>query len=474
MSAKRNAAVAGLIVSIVVLIFEVQKQLRILNVDFWEYLKLVIPDSLLRPIVITLCAIVAVMSVALYGAAKEPPSQPTSPAEPNAGPNSPANTKRVGRPCSLALLGLMECPLQPDAVFTPPENLVKTVARELAKQEKPAEKSKPPHKPSNEEQSEKVRKLLKKRLEKEGEKKSAKQKKKANQNMKRMCALFLLVFVVTVPLVRGQEYRTISGFVKDAVFQVPMGGVTVSAGSAVTQTDMAGHFSLTVQAGIYSVKAEVPGFESTTIMVDVTTSDIEITLFMEKETEPEPPAFTGYDVEFELQTIYLPARVSVQFLYTENFSVTNVRTLGNSLWTAQVSPVGIEFNAKDVDTFDFDVVLMYRDVVEQVIQIGIWSGTLAPNSIPIRFVKSAIYLHFKLVCTEQPRPPTADEVALEVLLLTRQELEYYMDQITLLTRQFEQNLLTQWVIIGATISFGIAAVVVAAYALKTKRELIRE
>lgn len=294
--------------------------------------------------------------------------------------------------------------------------------------------------------------------------------------MKRMLVLVLLLTFSIIYLQRplhAQEYRTISGFVKDAESLDIMGGVTVSAGTAVTQTDMAGHFSLSVPAGVYAIKAEVPGYEKATVMVDVTISDVEITILMEREEEgPVVPPFTGYDAEFEFENLYVPAKVVVQFVYTLNFSVTNVRTLGNSLWTATVGPVGIEFNAKDVDTYEFDVILMYGEVTDQVVQTAIWSGTFPPNSMPIRFSQTAIYLHFRLVCTEQPRPPTPEEVAEQVQMLTRQDLEYYMDQVTLLTRQFEQNLLTQWVMIAAVVVFGIAALVVAAYTLKTKRELM--
>lgn len=177
----------------------------------------------------------------------------------------------------------------------------------------------------------------------------------------------------------------------------------------------------------------------------------------------------NYDCSFELN-LYAPAKVSIQFAYTLNFSVSNVITLsGQSLWTATTSPVGIEFNVGDIDTYNFDVDLVYGEVVDQIVQVGFWSGTLAPNSIPIRFNKSEVTFHFKLTVIEQPRPPTPEEVAAATELMIHQDIQYYMDQITLLTRSFEANITTMWVIVAFTAIFGITSLIVSAYTLMSRR-----
>jgi len=176
------------------------------------------------------------------------------------------------------------------------------------------------------------------------------------------------------------------------------------------------------------------------------------------------------DAVFELPQLYNPAKIVVQYAYTVNFSVTNVRTLGYSLWTVTGSPVGVEFNAKQVDTYEFDLLLRYNQSVDQCVQVAIWSGTLAPASSTIHIVSNYVKLHFKLVVTEQPKPATPDEVAAATMNMVHQELLYYMDQITLLSRKMEQNLLTQWVIIGATAMSSICSLLVSIYVLRRERE----
>lgn len=184
---------------------------------------------------------------------------------------------------------------------------------------------------------------------------------------------------------------------------------------------------------------------------------------------PVFPQTYQYDHEWELN-LYNPARITIQFAYTNNFTMSAVRTLGGSLWTAETSPVGIDFTAKAVDTFDFTVTLLYGDVTEQVIQVGYWSGTLPPNSEPFRVNKAEVTLHFRLILTEQPKPPTAEEVASQTMLMLHEDIQYYLDQITLLKRDFEANLMTMWIIIGVNAVFGIVALVCSAYVLKSRRE----
>jgi len=174
-----------------------------------------------------------------------------------------------------------------------------------------------------------------------------------------------------------------------------------------------------------------------------------------------------YDASFEFH-LFTPSKIVVQYAYTEHFSVSNITTLGYSLWTEVGSPVGVEFIAKEVDTYEFNIIIGYDETIDQTVQIGVWSGSLPPHSISKRFVADEIVLHFKLTLTEEPRPPTPDEVAQASLLMTQQELRYFTDQITLLTRQFEQNLLTQWIVIAACAVNSIFSLIVAVYVFRRK------
>jgi hypothetical protein len=176
-----------------------------------------------------------------------------------------------------------------------------------------------------------------------------------------------------------------------------------------------------------------------------------------------------YDVSFEMTGLYAPAKISVQFAYAQQVSgVTNVTTLsGRSLWTSQVSPINFEFDAKDVDSYEFDFSFSYNNTVEQMLQIAYWSGTLPPNSERYRISSQNVLLHFKIVATTEPVIPSKEEIAQQVVIQVKQDLQDYMNQIIILTTQFQENIMTMWAVIGASVVSSMLSLIVALYAIRT-------
>jgi len=172
-----------------------------------------------------------------------------------------------------------------------------------------------------------------------------------------------------------------------------------------------------------------------------------------------------YNATYELN-LYAPAKITIQFVYTENFTLTNVKTLGGAIWTEVGSPVSLEFHANDIDTYSFDVILLYKNRVQQTIQIGIWSGTIPPHALTAQHDTTAIRLHFKLIVATQPRPPTPNEVASAVVMQMQQYIQWQTDQITILTREFENNLYTMWIIIAISSINSLFCLIISLYVLR--------
>lgn len=149
MSAKRSVSIViGVIVLVVTFIFLRQPSifLGFLGIDWSKYLCIIINDVLLRIIVIVLTVTVALLSFGIYLASKESPSHNATEA-PSKGKGRPR------KPCSLAVSGLMECPLQTSDIKPPPK-LVAAVAKELDipfKTEKEKVKRKKPEKSDEQE-----------------------------------------------------------------------------------------------------------------------------------------------------------------------------------------------------------------------------------------------------------------------------------------------------------------------------------
>jgi hypothetical protein len=178
-----------------------------------------------------------------------------------------------------------------------------------------------------------------------------------------------------------------------------------------------------------------------------------------------------YTVSFDMSGIYAPAKFIVEFAYCHSPSgPVNMTLGGHSLWTAQISPVGFEFDAKDIDTYEFNLHLVYNATTDQVLTLSYWSGDLAPNSIRARVVGNDILIHFRMVVNTQPQIPSKEAIAEAVVVQIKQDLADYQAQVAALTYQLQESLMTMWAVVAIALFAAILSLVVAFYAIRTSHQ----
>jgi hypothetical protein len=179
-----------------------------------------------------------------------------------------------------------------------------------------------------------------------------------------------------------------------------------------------------------------------------------------------------YVASFDMGSIYAPAKFVIEFTYCPNFSgPVNMQThSGNSLWTAQISPIGFEFDAKDIDIYEFDLRLVYNATIEQVMTLSYWSGDLAANSMRVHVTGLDLLVHFRMVVNTEPVIPSKESIAEAVVFQVKQDLADYQGQIANLVVQLQQNIQVMWAVIVVDLLAAIMALVVAFYAIRSSHQ----
>jgi len=178
------------------------------------------------------------------------------------------------------------------------------------------------------------------------------------------------------------------------------------------------------------------------------------TITLAQEQEPEVAGFN-------LQA-YAPARILISYTYTNNFSVTDVSSIGQSLYTITSSPTYIEFKAVDVDQYTFTVEIKYTTIVTQSIQIAVFSSGYAPEGIQLN-VKGNVRLKFTLTVTQEPKYPSAQEVAEQVVRQVGNQLDEFRRQTTEIVDLQTRNIEMQWLLIGFTMAVSVAFVIILVF-----------
>jgi C4-dicarboxylate-specific signal transduction histidine kinase len=130
--------------------------------------------------------------------------------------------------------------------------------------------------------------------------------------------------------------------------------------------------------------------------------------------------------------------------------------MGKSLYKITSGPTSIEFKAQDVDRYTFTVEIKYATVVEQSIQIAVFSANLAPEGIQFNVKGSKVRLEFTLTVTEEPKYPSAQDVAQAVVQQVANELAEFRMQTDKTLETLTQNVATQWVLVGFTAAVSLA------------------
>jgi len=145
--------------------------------------------------------------------------------------------------------------------------------------------------------------------------------------------------------------------------------------------------------------------------------------------------------------VYRPARILITYTYTNNFSVSDVSSVGQSLYKITSGPTSIEFKAEDIDIYTFTVTIRYAEIVGQSIQIAVWSGNQPPQGLQINVKSNIVKIRFEVTVSEQPQYPSAQEVAGQVVKQIASELAAYRRQTDETLNMLNQNMLVQWFLI---------------------------
>jgi len=164
---------------------------------------------------------------------------------------------------------------------------------------------------------------------------------------------------------------------------------------------------------------------------------------------------TSEDLGFSLQS-YAPARILISYTYTNNFSVTDVSSIGRSLYTVTSGPTSIEFRANQIDQYTFTVEIRYATIVAQSVQIAIFSAGYAPEGIQYNVKGNVVRLKFTLTVTEEPRYPSAQDVAEQVVRQVAQQLIQFEQQTSEIVEVQNRNLTTMWILIVSSLAISVA------------------
>ena len=141
--------------------------------------------------------------------------------------------------------------------------------------------------------------------------------------------------------------------------------------------------------------------------------------------------------------LYAPARITINYAYTNNVSVRDISTLGQSMYKYSGGPTQVEFLAEDIDTYSFTVEIWYTKPVNQTVTVGVWSGTAQPmQGLAYESHFEHLIFHVTLRVTEEPHFPTEQEVAKATVAQIADELSQYYNQSRQLTESISQITIT--------------------------------
>lgn len=119
---------------------------------------------------------------------------------------------------------------------------------------------------------------------------------------------------------------------------------------------------------------------------------------------------------------YKPTKVTFNYAYTHNHSLSDISTVGASLYKHSGGPTFFEFIAEDIDTYSFTIYLTYGNLTDQSVLIGLWSGSLSMRGFTVKGSARTFIIHVRLSLGEEPTYPSESEVAQAVVRQIQQAL----------------------------------------------------
>jgi len=158
---------------------------------------------------------------------------------------------------------------------------------------------------------------------------------------------------------------------------------------------------------------------------------------------------------------YAPTKITFNYVYTHNHSITDISTTGASLYKHSGGPTYYEFIAEEIDTFRFTIRIRYNRPTNQTIVIGLWSGTMRMQGISLHGYDDDIMIHVTLNVGEEPSYPTEMEVAQAVTQRIARDLAEQQSKITELMQKLEVAMLTNSILQVVVLAVVFAIIIIA-------------
>ena len=170
---------------------------------------------------------------------------------------------------------------------------------------------------------------------------------------------------------------------------------------------------------------------------------------------------------------YVSTKITFNYPYTHEHSISNITTIGQSVYKHSGGPDFLSFIAQDVDVYSFVVTLTYLNTTQyaRTILIGLWSGDQPMKGFTIKVATQKCVIRVRLELTEQPTYPTESEVAQEVVRQIEQKVVDLIEQNRQLTEEVRLTSLTASIfgVIAATAS--VIAVALAGFSFRRRHEV---
>lgn len=162
------------------------------------------------------------------------------------------------------------------------------------------------------------------------------------------------------------------------------------------------------------------------------------------------PKANAYDVEPfianpEIST-YIETKIVVSYTFTQNVT-SEAFSAGKSVWEVNIDPLVTSFTTSAADKFAWKLTISYSMVVDQTLTIAIFSGEEPVDSWAYTIKTDSITLNFDISVTEQPKYPTAEELADKSIEVLQNQLAEYVAEMRSHNIVNSQNTATQWVIV---------------------------
>lgn len=166
-----------------------------------------------------------------------------------------------------------------------------------------------------------------------------------------------------------------------------------------------------------------------------------------------------------------PTKITFNFPYTNDHSITDIATIGSSVYKYTGGPTSLEFIASDVDIYSFTVTISYGNLTKVTIMAGLWSGTLAMDGFSLTATCTTFIIHVKLSTTTQPSYPSVSDVAQEVVHQLEQTVVQQQQENRALMADLERATTMNSIFATSATVIAIVSLLVIGFMFRRRREV---